>query len=560
MNKYTDLMPDMSPDDFQRLKEDIRKNGIMEPLLFDQDNNLIDGKHRLRAFYELTKEGVDLPMFDKTTRVFESEQARLDAVMSLNLNRRHLKPEQRIEVAIKLRLPPYSLSTQKIAEMLSVSVGTVAGDLSTMTAEEKAQLANAKFVRSDGREYSPTYAPRVFVTGQEQLRQMQVQAVAAAQSSIAQMPLTTDGSPAPTTAPAAPAPNGHITPGGGGATPVTRNGAGQPLVIVSQPVAPPTPAEAMRRFSAFAWYGGKGSHLSWLLPLLPPCVHFVDVFGGSAAVIMNRQPSQIETYNDIDNELVNFFKVLREQPDELMRQLTLTPFSREERRAAFLARKESNKGASDLERARRFFVLARQTRSGMAQNTLDSVLNSWKWTRDSIQRGMSSQVSQWQTGIDGLAAVAARFRTIQIESYPALEVIRLYDSPGTLFYCDPPYVHDTRSKGDEDVYNVEMSNDDHRALAAALQGIKGRAAVSGYPCELYEELYEKNGWHYFDMPAMSKDGKGQAAERVERLWTNYPLTEAHRTVATLSEEYEVDADSEGAFEDVAVSYAEMAKK
>ncbi len=84
-----------------------------------------------------------------------------------------------------------------------------------------------------------------------------------------------------------------------------------------------------KKLIAFGYYGGKYSHLDWLLPLLPKTRHYCEPFGGSAAILLNRDPSPIETYNDIDGEVVNFFKVLRNQPDDLIKAIALTPFARE---------------------------------------------------------------------------------------------------------------------------------------------------------------------------------------------------------------------------------------
>src|SRR3989304_10544081 len=86
----------------------------------------------------------------------------------------------------------------------------------------------------------------------------------------------------------------------------------------------------LRKMIAFGWYGGKYSHLDWLLPLLPESHHYCEPFGGSAAVLLNRDPSPVETYNDIDGEVVNFFRVLREQKDELLYSIGMTPFWSEE--------------------------------------------------------------------------------------------------------------------------------------------------------------------------------------------------------------------------------------
>ncbi|MGH9352527.1 MAG: DNA adenine methylase, partial [Terriglobia bacterium] len=118
-----------------------------------------------------------------------------------------------------------------------------------------------------------------------------------------------------------------------------------------------------KKLIAFGWYGGKFSHLDWLLPLLPECHHYCEPFGGSAAVLLNREPSPVETYNDLDGEVVNFFRVLRDQKEELLEVIGLTPFSREE---FFIAVSKNGGNISNLERARRFFVRARQARTGLA--------------------------------------------------------------------------------------------------------------------------------------------------------------------------------------------------
>ncbi|MCH8172646.1 MAG: DNA adenine methylase [Proteobacteria bacterium] len=119
-----------------------------------------------------------------------------------------------------------------------------------------------------------------------------------------------------------------------------------------------------RKKIIFGWYGGKYSHLNWLLPLLPDCHHYCEPFAGSAAVLLNREPSAIETYNDIDGDVANFFRILRKNPKDLKRSLSLTPFSREE---FFKSICKSEDAIDDLERARQFYIRARQARTGLAQ-------------------------------------------------------------------------------------------------------------------------------------------------------------------------------------------------
>jgi len=176
-----------------------------------------------------------------------------------------------------------------------------------------------------------------------------------------------------------------------------------------------------------------------------------------------------------------------------------------------------------MEQARQFFVMARQTPRAQAQMITDSELNAWRYTRAGIQNGMAIYNAQWQAGIDGLAIVAARLRNIQVENYPALDIIRLYNDPGVLLYCDPPYVHDTRRLDKTKAYSHEMTPDEHRTLAAALHKHTGLVALSGYPSPLYDELYAD--WHYIDMPyeSASNTTGTTTATRIERLWTNYAL-------------------------------------
>jgi len=264
-----------------------------------------------------------------------------------------------------------------------------------------------------------------------------------------------------------------------------------------------------RKKIVFGWYGGKFNHLDWLIPLLPKCHHYCEPFAGSAAVLLNREPSPVETYNDIDGEVVNFFRVLRNQTSKLTRAIALTPFSREE---FYVAVNGSDENLSDLERARRFFVRARQARTGLAQT---ASLGRWANCKLSSRAGMSGVVSRWLGSVENLPEIAERLLRVQIENRPAIDVIELYDSTETLFYCDPPYPHQAR--GDSKAYGFEMSNADHEALAHVLHKTQGKVAISGYRCELMDSLY--SDWSRFDAPA--KNCHSVKKIRHEALWMNY---------------------------------------
>ncbi|MFX0200904.1 MAG: DNA adenine methylase [Candidatus Hodarchaeota archaeon] len=274
---------------------------------------------------------------------------------------------------------------------------------------------------------------------------------------------------------------------------------------------PTEQTKTKKKLIAFGWYGGKYSHLDWLLPLLPKTKHFCEVFGGSAAVLLNRPPSPIETYNDIDREVTNFFRVLRDQSDELIRVIGLTPFSREEFELAIA---EPDGPISDLERARRFYVRARQVRTGLAQK---ASAGRWAHCRLTSRAEMAGAVSRWLGSIEDLPYIAQRLLRIQIENCAAIELIKRYDSEDTLFYCDPPYPHGSR--GDKNAYAYEMTDKDHRRLADILRNVKGKVALSGYHCELMNELYAD--WVYLEAP--TKNCPSVRTPRTEVLWVNYDI-------------------------------------
>jgi DNA adenine methylase len=227
---------------------------------------------------------------------------------------------------------------------------------------------------------------------------------------------------------------------------------------------------------------------------------------------LNKAPSSVETYNDIDGEVVNFFRVLREEKDALIEQFALTPFSREE----FGMACELNPDLSNLERARRFYIRARQVRTGLAQT---ASIGRWANCKNTSRAGMSGVVSRWLGGVEQLEFIAERLLRVQIENRPAIDVIKLYDSKETLFYCDPPYIHETR--GDTKSYGYEMDNSDHGKLAETLNAVEGLVAISNYECELMEELYPSNKWTKIYSP--EKTIHSTKDMRQEVLWVNYDI-------------------------------------
>lgn len=268
-------------------------------------------------------------------------------------------------------------------------------------------------------------------------------------------------------------------------------------------------AKRREKMIAFGYYGGKFSHLDFILPLLPMGYrHYCEPFGGSAAVLINRKPAGVETYNDVDSEVSNFFLCVREHGDELIRLISLTPFSREE----LVRANTAEPWLSPLERARRFFVRARQTRTGLAQTSSEG---RWAHCVLTSRAGMAGAVSRWLGSVEGLAEIVQRLQRVQIENVPAIEVIRRYDSPDTLFYCDPPYPHEAR--GDAKAYGFEMTDGEHEELSDILHHVEGAVALSSYRCALMDRLYQD--WVRVDSPEhLCNSSK---TSRVESLWMNY---------------------------------------
>jgi DNA adenine methylase len=265
-----------------------------------------------------------------------------------------------------------------------------------------------------------------------------------------------------------------------------------------------------------------------LLKLIPPHKVYVEVFGGGASLLLTKEPSPVEVYNDIDGDLVNLFRVLRDEEkfQRFYRLVCLTPYSREEYN---FCRQTLEDCQDDVERAYRFFVLARQSFGGR-------VFAGWGFSVTENARGMAGACSSWLNAIEKLPEFHARIMRVQIEHNDFRKIIPAYDTPETFFYCDPPYVPDVRRL--KQAYRYEMTLDDHKDLVDLLLRVRGKAMLSGYRHEVYEPL-EKAGWKRIDFPTACHVvgrtrytkilGEGSALRmqpRVESVWLNYepPVT------------------------------------
>lgn len=262
------------------------------------------------------------------------------------------------------------------------------------------------------------------------------------------------------------------------------------------------------------YHGGKWRLAPKLIALFPTHTTYVEPFGGGAGVFLRKPPAVFNVYNDLDGGVVNFFQVLRDTPDALIRAIELTPYSRAEFESS------TERTGDPVEDARRFYVFAWQSLSGGPGNERTG------WRSQKQINGGANAIGSWGR-VEHLHE-AARFirKHMQIEQDDALAVIERYDTPDTLFYCDPPYTEETRSSWAGDAYNHDTSEALHRSLAAALAGIQGYAVVSGYECPLYNELFA--GWERRDFSAQTIRG-GNATESV---WLSPSVSKA------LNEEYD----------------------
>lgn len=268
------------------------------------------------------------------------------------------------------------------------------------------------------------------------------------------------------------------------------------------------------------YFGGKQLMAGKLLPLFPEHRTYVEVFGGAASLLFAKKPSPVEVYNDLDSDLVNFMRVLRDRdgmfPD-FYNRACLSPYSRKE---WLFCRDHLNDDPNPVERARRFFVLARFSFSGLVGNSFGIDITGSK-------RGMVQKASAYQGVLGILPRLSERLMSVLIENRDFRDIIRLYDTEQSFFYFDPPYLPETRRSG---AYKHEMTEQDHRELVDILKTIRGKVMLSGYPNDLYDSLgWNKREWlvtcHAAGRTGASNlQGIGRVSElqkRTECAWLNF---------------------------------------
>lgn len=263
----------------------------------------------------------------------------------------------------------------------------------------------------------------------------------------------------------------------------------------------------------FPYYGSKGRLAGRIVDLMPRHRVYVEPFAGSAAVLFSKAPAPVEVINDLDRNVITFFRALRTREDDLIRALRFTPYSREEYAAADLA----DETIDDLERARRFFVRATQGHNAAGSGGRAGWSNGI--------RAKHTDATATTNLVDRLYELADRLRAVVVEHRDALEVIAAHDSPDTVFYLDPPYLADTRRCGRDYAHEAD-GQDFHRSLAAALSSAEGTVLLSGYPSPLYDELY--GDWDRLEVSVhratTNHRGRTGVERGVEVVWCNQPLS------------------------------------
>ncbi len=258
------------------------------------------------------------------------------------------------------------------------------------------------------------------------------------------------------------------------------------------------------------YHGGKWRLAPWIIEHLPDHRTYVEPYGGAASVLLRKSRAYAEVYNDLDGEVVNLFRVLQDdvQSAALIRRLELTPFARDE----FVVSYEHTD--DPVERARRLVARCLMGFGSAAHNR-----NFPTGFRATNQRCSTTPAHDWRNYPGKLPAIIDRLRGVVIENRPALDVIVQQDSPTTLIYADPPYVHETRTSlrwASEETrgYVHELSDNDHADLAGVLHQVEGMVVLSGYRSDLYDDLY--GAWWSTERAAVG-DG---ATARTEVLWLN----------------------------------------
>ncbi|MCX7124045.1 MAG: DNA adenine methylase [Gammaproteobacteria bacterium] len=264
------------------------------------------------------------------------------------------------------------------------------------------------------------------------------------------------------------------------------------------------------------YFGNKARLATWICSYFPEHLTYFEPFGGSASVLLAKRPSKIEVYNDLNRELVNLFQVLRSNDDlkKLQAALDFTLYSREDFNTAKVPT-----DTDPIEMARRTLIKYRQSHAGEAKQ--------WSYCITDSVSGMAGSVRKWKSGLERLRDIHKRLQRVQIECLDWAEVIKRYDTEKTLFYIDPPYVHETRVNG---TYSHELDDSAHRKLIDSILNVQGMCIISGYEHPIYQALTEA-GWTR-EKKEVIASASSTRAKRIECLWIS-PGTRKRKNTGVL---------------------------
>lgn len=252
--------------------------------------------------------------------------------------------------------------------------------------------------------------------------------------------------------------------------------------------------------SVLKYPGAKNRLAPWICGYIPQHNVYLEPYAGSLAILFNKERSHIETVNDLDGEVTNFFRVLRDNSEELKHRISLTPFSRREYVLAY------EPSGDVIEQARRFAV-----KCWMGFGCGNLYQNGFK---SGQQTHSPNPAKAWSELPDTIILAAERLKGVQIENLPATELIRRYNTPDVFLYVDPPYLHETRKNY---LYKFEMSDADHKELLKMLAEHPGKILLSGYDNDMYNDMLPR--WNKVQKSTRAEGGR----KRIETLWMNYDL-------------------------------------
>lgn len=254
----------------------------------------------------------------------------------------------------------------------------------------------------------------------------------------------------------------------------------------------------MKKRPVLNYFGGKYFLANWIISHFPDHKIYVEPFGGGGSVLIKKAAAKIDVYNDLDEEIVNVFTVLRHYGDMLKEQLELTPYSRSE----YAKAREITR--DPIERARRTII-----RSFMGIG--DSIHNKSGFRNSKTSNCSPSKT--FRSYVDELNDLVERMRSIIIEGLDYRLILDKYDTEQTLFYLDPPYPHITRSA--KHSYRHEFTSKDHEEFITNVKKLNGHVIISSYENDIYDKL----GW-----PKVFKEANTQKNKRIEVLYLKTGLS------------------------------------